>query len=332
MPTCSNCSRRNQQCDYLALQQAVQKIPRYGTALLRPRSARSLLTYLNSSNALQSVQTNPSWFSNTESDASELMYHFRSKTCSTLGLVPRSPDLWQTKVPQQAEQSSFLRQSILCISALHVYHLGPPNAEYYYLQACKHQDQASALFRQQVGEVTAENCLEVVAFCIIVAMFNMRVSLQRREAVENLQPFNVFGTLLALRSGWLLIGKTLIPQTPWPILQGYVGAVMQPQQSPLMDQSTKQALYGLELVGKRLPDVGAPNYEGLSLGLTVLRRSFMRFTTRPKGWLPIVIWPSSVPDCYFRELKMEHPVAVILSLLVCGAEQCTGIVVHGWLG
>jgi hypothetical protein len=84
------------------------------------------------------------------------------------------------------------------MAALHICHLNPPRSESCYFSAQKYQNEASSFFRKDVNVVTSENVVEVVAFCTIVAMLNMRVSMLHHKPGA---PFTVLPTLLAMRWG-----------------------------------------------------------------------------------------------------------------------------------
>lgn len=166
-------------------------------------------------------------------------------------------------------------------------------------------------------DVTAENCLEVVALCVIVAMFNMGISVHRfgDDGVEG--QGNIFGAVLALRSGWLLIRRTMSPHTPLPVLQDYFGSLVKEPQPRLLDNETREALAGLELTRRSLQSKTNPQNSCLLQALDLLRGIFIHFTTEPKGWIAIVAWPSNVSDEYLEMLRTNQEAAVVIFIYWC---------------
>ncbi|KAK4464953.1 sterol uptake control protein 2 [Cladorrhinum samala] len=89
--------------------------------------------------------------------------------------------LWQVEVPQMAFQHTFLLHQILAISAYHLAYLRPENSQQFSLRASQHQNVAIRAMRDELGNVTPENCHALFAasgflFTTVLAAFHLQNS------------------------------------------------------------------------------------------------------------------------------------------------------------
>jgi hypothetical protein len=240
----------------------------------------------------------------------ELLQHFSASTSKTLELRATDNNIWYKFVPGRAEKCLFLQRGLLSLAALHLHHLGAPNAEDLYYRACALQNEASALFRS-TEDITEENILDAFAFCTIVAVFNFYVSLHEHETPRGLGGFDPFGLLLSIRGGSKLIQGCSNTASSTGLPRDLVGQLWKEPPPPVNEQAH------LAFAGLRKLDGLLQGPSGLVQAIELLRSSFLRFGLYPKGWLHIIAWPATVPDEYLKDLKSERPEAIILFLYWC---------------
>jgi len=85
---------------------------------------------------------------------------------------------------------------------------------------------------------------------------------------------------------------------------------------PTLDADDDAALEALDDVGQWVQSID-PESCGSLRSLDILRQTVTHFSSRPKGWLHVVFWPSAVPQEYLDELKEERPAAVVIFIYWC---------------
>ncbi|KAK4164738.1 sterol uptake control protein 2 [Cladorrhinum sp. PSN259] len=91
----------------------------------------------------------------------ELLHQWSTSTFRTLIDEHASPDiqkLWQVEVPQLSFRHTFLLHQILAIAAYHLAYLRPESRQQYALRASQHQNVAIRAMRDELSNVTHENC------------------------------------------------------------------------------------------------------------------------------------------------------------------------------
>ncbi|KAK4225287.1 sterol uptake control protein 2 [Podospora fimiseda] len=96
----------------------------------------------------------------------ELLHQWSTSTFKTL-VDPEATSailrLWQVEVPQLSFKHTFLLHLILAISAYHLAYLRPENCQQYSLRASQHQNVAIRTMRDELSNVTPENCHALLA-------------------------------------------------------------------------------------------------------------------------------------------------------------------------
>lgn len=257
----------------------------------------------------------------------ELEVHFIAVTSKTLGMIQPPPerDPWQHDVPIRMQSSRFLWHGVLSITALHLSSLRPDFRDLYYQRACQHQDQALPLFRTEVKNVGVNNVLEVVAFCVIISTFNFYAakSAGSQSSPGSLQPLvprvEIFEPLIALRSGAILVRECLpVVQEHGGALSNIIGALWAVPPPPQDDLAQQDAIASLDELGTALQTSGLHANANVQ-AVALLRQCFIRFSVRPKGWLHIIFWPTSVSEEYVDALRAGDQGAVAVFLYWCAS-------------
>ncbi|KAJ5096326.1 hypothetical protein NUU61_005682 [Penicillium alfredii] len=183
-PTCSNCAKRHAECEYgsstsllwandepgrSSLASGSDSGPHSSPVLGSPNTdSLGILGRLSGDNA---ASTLPSPALNLHD--LELMMQWCNATYHTLSRNELTDPIWRNIVPDEALSHSFLMHGILALSALHLARTGPePSRRAGYLnRAVAHQNQALALFRELLGDITDANAKAMFAFASIVVVY-----------------------------------------------------------------------------------------------------------------------------------------------------------------
>ncbi|KAF2099057.1 hypothetical protein NA57DRAFT_56686 [Rhizodiscina lignyota] len=138
------------------------------------------------------------------SSNSQLMAHWTSHTSGTLAMIGTTTWIWRTEIPRYAQENPFLMHGVLSISALHIAHLQQPSYQSYSMAAQKQFDNALTLFRSSITTIDDKNCVAVLAFSLIVAIFQFKTSSSKSNGSEMDCLDEGIGAILALRSAWTL--------------------------------------------------------------------------------------------------------------------------------
>ncbi|KAL4951369.1 hypothetical protein BDW69DRAFT_39476 [Aspergillus filifer] len=110
----------------------------------------------------------------------ELMLQWVNKTYAIFTRSQQTEVVWRTYVPEEALAHPFLMHGILAFAALHIACTRPSVSPGFgesghdrdYLQiAISHQDQALALYREKLGDITTSNAKAMFAFASIIVLY-----------------------------------------------------------------------------------------------------------------------------------------------------------------
>ncbi|KAL3432494.1 hypothetical protein BDV09DRAFT_187461 [Aspergillus tetrazonus] len=179
-PVCANCARRQTDCEYdssgplrwmtdepsrsprsLSDRQTAPPSPDF--SLLRQLRSNSTNSYDSALPALNICDL-------------ELMLQWVNETYCIFTRGQQTEEIWRKHVPEQALSYPFLMHGILALSALHIACTrtmrAPVDAKSDYLHvAISHQDQALALFREQLADINISNGKAMFAFASITVLY-----------------------------------------------------------------------------------------------------------------------------------------------------------------
>ncbi|EXJ61251.1 uncharacterized protein A1O5_12043 [Cladophialophora psammophila CBS 110553] len=238
-----------------------------------------------------------------------LLSNFVSTTSTTLAWFSETRWTWEIEVPLHAENNAFLRHALLATSALHICFLQPPNRSEYHLAAWQNHREATVQFRSNVAEITQDNCIAVLAFSLLISVFQLgavRASADRtlEEALGQL-----VHALSALRGAWSLIGQ-LHPHLAQSRVSNLFLQRRHFQPTPL-DSSHQQAIERLETLNSR-SNAPLQTWVARAEAIRFLHSWFAITSGSPSTWLHLVYWPSSIPAEYMSLLKQYDPVSLVI--------------------
>ncbi|OJJ08665.1 hypothetical protein ASPVEDRAFT_66554 [Aspergillus versicolor CBS 583.65] len=181
-PVCANCARRQTECEYDS-SGPLRWMTDEPSRSPRPLSDRQQAPPSPDFSLLGQFRSTASA---NNGDASlpplnicdlELMLHWVNETHTIFTRSQQTEAIWRTHVPAEALAYPFLMHGILALSALHIACTRSPvilgdTAQRDYLQiAISHQDQALALFREQLGDINSHNGKAMFAFASITVLY-----------------------------------------------------------------------------------------------------------------------------------------------------------------
>jgi len=250
----------------------------------------------------------------------QVLHHFLTNTCFTLALRadPAKCRVWPVLMPQVAEASLCVRQSLIAISAIHLCRLGHPESKKLYQLACEYAVGSSVRFRESVANISRMNCLEVIAFSVNTAIFGFTVSLSPGRP-ESVLPFNPMETLRVMRSfGGLIENLDKVVSERDVDSMFYLEDKFQ---DPLQQDVLDKTLTDLDELEARIRETSldktarhAPTY---SAAVIALRKWAIVVSGRPWLWKQFIIWPAMAPSEYLGLLEEGYPTAVEIFVHWC---------------
>jgi Fungal specific transcription factor domain len=238
-----------------------------------------------------------------------LLSNFVTTTSTTLAWFNDTRWTWEIEVPQHAENNPFLRHALLATSALHICFLQPPNRNDYHIAAYQNYREATLLFRSSVTEITRENCIAVLAFSLLISVFQLGIVSAPADRAPEEAFVQLIQALSALRSAY-----SLIPQLHPHLGQSRVSSIFLRRRrfefKPL-DNNRRQALERLDSLNSRSNaplDVRTTRTEAICL----LRKWFSLTSGSPSTWLHFVYWPSSLSEGYISLFKQNDPISLAI--------------------
>jgi hypothetical protein len=239
----------------------------------------------------------------------QLLSSFVTRTATTLAWFSDTRWIWEIEVPLHAENNAFLRHALLATSALHICFLQPSNPNEYRLAAYRNCREATLLFRSTVPKITGENCIAVLAFSLLISVFQLGIIRPPADVTAAEASGQLIHALSALRGAWSLIGQlhSHLAQTP---VSGLFSQRRHFKFEPLDDnhQQAFERLESLNSLSSAPLEVRTPRAEAIRL----LRSWFSATSGNPSTWLHLVYWPSSLPDEYISLLKENDPISLVI--------------------
>ena len=285
-PVCTNCSRREQWCDYQLL----------GTDDYAPHHH----TQSSLASGLSFVPTMPN------SPRISAFAHFSPAIFLSLG-QHEPHGKWDPVIVQEISQKAFLQHAFLALSALLQQYDSPSKTNQDYINAYTHHIEASTVFRHAMSTSTDHNWLASLVFAMTVIVFHMRVSATQPSKDS------VAETILVLRSAAKFARSIALP---FLRAQSIVSRRLK-EKITLMDPqllgsitSLKQLIDGTEWKQDDLKSVYEQSIEALRQWIAMTRG-------HPEIWLDFVWWPVRVDSEYVNLLAQRQPVALIVFLHWC---------------
>jgi hypothetical protein len=239
------------------------------------------------------------------------MHHYSTATSLTSSLLEHTDiqQIWQQRIPLDAQAHPFLLHGILGFAALHMSQLHGSNDRDYHLIACQQHARAIEAFSVAVSNVTSENCTAIFAFSLIVAMCQF----DRSRASGPLRPSEqveiILDALSALRGSWYLIMQYR------PLMeQGSLGVLITRPRNlvkGILDPETSNVLHHLESINQSTTDTEAAKAT-YSEAIRKLYDWYSLVSPNPRTWAHVIQWALTLSSEYFMLLKQKQPMALTI--------------------
>jgi hypothetical protein len=293
-PSCSNCSRRREQCSF--------------QLSASPRSPVDSSGVINQSSELNVEDL-------------ELMHHFSTVVCLTLSENKQILHVWQCVVPKQALRHLYLMHCVLGLSALHLIHTSPQDSEVYRRAAIRHQDIAVATFRPLLVNITAENCDALWASSALTVMFGAAQYqvLPETPGVAKLSPLDGILEVCELVRGVYVVSQAAGEWITDGPLKPVLGDPWEGRGAPELASDIVDALQAVEAC------IIASSTESTSLvylsSLQVLQQTFAVMVSTDQPTL-VLVWLVLFERQFVVMLRERDPIALVMLAHY-------GVVLHG---
>ena len=217
--------------------------------------------------------------------------------------------IWQRKVPQEAQAHDFLLHGLLSFAALHLSHLHGSSGGRYRMLADQERTKALESFQVAVSNVGPENCTAIFVFSLIVTMCQFALAFSSSTLQPDEQLECMLGALRALRGSFILTTQywTLIEQGP------LYGLLSRPRASTarILNPETADVLDNLDILNQSISDTEEVRricFEAIQ----DLRQWYSLVSCSPQTWAHIVRWPATLSQEFFSLLEQRKQVALII--------------------
>ncbi|KAI9933810.1 hypothetical protein ASPWEDRAFT_311930 [Aspergillus wentii DTO 134E9] len=318
-PQCSNCARRQIECDLTHRRPS----PAFSASASTPSSATT--SFNNPPTPSPSTLTAASTSSALDIPDLELLHHYTTVTYKTLpsGASSDQHALWQSQVVQLGFHHEFLLRGILSVSALHLLYLHPDRQESLSLRASTHQSLALSSVQEALNTVDTSNCVALFAFsCIIVVLaFATPRTLDSDPSTTN-------GSINKDILDWfhMIRGCNSVVQAQWPTLStSFLAPLLHrgmrhetTASHSIPDSSKITSLHNLLLPSSTNPSVILPDAHRTACALAIhellnTHTQISLLTSRGQDFIPeIFVWPIAIPDGFLGLLRERQPQAMVI--------------------
>ncbi|KAH6673294.1 fungal Zn binuclear cluster domain-containing protein [Halenospora varia] len=191
-PPCGNCSTREIDCHFSR--------PRPLPTNSNSQSPAQVVSANEEKQITERSSADPAPSSSTRLLELELLHYYSSKTYLGFSFGSNDKELWQEVVVQEALKSEFLLKEIFALAALHKATETPESDINYVACALEYQNEASALFRNALGNITKANCFAIFAFSIMTMIFGI-VPSELTSGINNKSPLENILLLFEFQKG-----------------------------------------------------------------------------------------------------------------------------------
>ncbi|KAF2813298.1 uncharacterized protein BDZ99DRAFT_517572 [Mytilinidion resinicola] len=201
-PECHNCTKKNLTCSLLTLvpssrlssSSSPTPVPPSEAVARRvfvfhqtPENPTPTISALSSLTASfeRCFSDSPTFF---QSKGKELIHHFLTKTSTTLATHSPTQRVWQVAIPQIATAHPYLIHGIIAATSLHLseLHEEAEAKEAFANIAVRQMDLSLSNYRNQLSNITAENCNALFAFSILTIIYQFRTFRDESAALLSL--------------------------------------------------------------------------------------------------------------------------------------------------
>ncbi|KAL9477483.1 hypothetical protein ACSS6W_007324 [Trichoderma asperelloides] len=319
-PSCANCTRRGEVCDYRSL--GIDSPPDHifthnsHSAYLKRRRHSNVASRTPPPAGAAPLSTSLVPWTQSSVNA------WPVRPASPLGvyklaLNPPSEDekqLIQKQLVDQEESIEYIQHNMAAIAILLEKTTEPllPNEDSNRLElaAYQHYTIASRKFRQSVGTINDRNWFSVLVFAISVLIFHFDI---HRRAKRGFADDDFMEPILTLR-GAGLIGMEL---GPWVLKSRLINALKRRAEGerPPWDDLAEQAISSLQSINETSSPL---QNRGIYRDTLIKLQFWLRLSwCKPRIWLHFVWWPGAVDQEYLDLLTRRDQMALVILIHWC---------------
>lgn len=248
-----------------------------------------------------------------------LMNHYTRITAATL--PGASLLIWQHEIPKQAVSYPFLMHQILAVSAFHLANLEPSQRLEHLSQGFRHQYYAIGGIREEVVNVTPENCNALFAASSLLSIGAFGASTPaviERNGIRQQRDLDSILEAFGLIRG---VGSILnSPDTKAMIKDGVLGEFMQ------CDAACSGGTNLLHAVFTQLSEVehelsaslkSESARASVETAVAGLRKSIEKSSSAAPELNVIMIWPMTLDEGFMSMVRVLHPAALVILAHYC---------------
>ncbi|KAF2802871.1 uncharacterized protein BDZ99DRAFT_176557 [Mytilinidion resinicola] len=201
-PECHNCTKKNLTCSLLTLVPSSRLLSSSSPTPVTPSEAvarRIFVFHRTPESPTPTISTlssltasfehcfsdSPAFF---QSKGKELIHHFLTKTSTTLATHSPTQQVWQVAIPQIATAHPYLIHGIIAATSLHLseLHKEVEAKEAFANIAARQMDLSLSNYRNQLSNITAENCNALFTFSILTTIYQYRIFRNESAALLSL--------------------------------------------------------------------------------------------------------------------------------------------------
>ncbi|KAL4922614.1 hypothetical protein BDW62DRAFT_171386 [Aspergillus aurantiobrunneus] len=178
-PVCSNCSQRQEECEYVAEASyiwAADEAPRRRIRRRKgpPENSQEVSLADTPFQLLDRFDGNATSTSGPPLDMTQLrlLVNWQRETCQFFSRGAETRMVWESYLVDEALRTPSLMHGILAVSALHLALLEPPPEQPFWLElATAHKGQALRSLREGLASVTSDNAREMLGLSALVVAY-----------------------------------------------------------------------------------------------------------------------------------------------------------------
>ncbi|KAH0526775.1 hypothetical protein TsFJ059_010056 [Trichoderma semiorbis] len=317
-PSCANCTRRGELCDYRFLgrdspQRASSSHAAYVKRSSHSGSSSSPEAPLGPELSYMSPAAH--YQSGVDVGSIRAASHPTAESLALCLLEDDESHLIPDELVDQADASEFLEHNMAVVSTLHdksTDSLLRPDGDTTKsdLVAYQHQIAASSKFRKSVGAISDRNWFTVLVFAISVLIFHFDI---HRRAKRGLADNEFLEPIMALR-GAALLGMELGPYLMKSKLLAAARRRIEAENPP-WDDLAEQAIMNLELINETSSPLRS---RGICKDALNKLQFWLRLCkSKPRTWLHFVWWPGAIDQEYLDLLGTNDPMALVILVHWC---------------
>ncbi|PTB66785.1 hypothetical protein BBK36DRAFT_1168313 [Trichoderma citrinoviride] len=324
-PSCYNCTRRGELCDYRFLGRDATTSP----LIVSPSHAAYMerRSYTSGSSSPETPLVGlrlsvmaPVSHPQADVDATPVT----AVSCHVVDsmalcmLRDEESHLIPDELAGQTDASEYLEHNMAMISTLHSNSTtslfsNDSDRTISDLSAYQHQIAASSKFRSSVSAISDRNWFTVLVFAISVLIFHFDIH-RRTKRGSSLADDELLEPILALRGAALLgieLGPWLMKSRLLTVIRSRVAA-----ENPPWDHLAEQAVTNLQLMNDASPAMRSNR--AVYRDALEKMQFWLRLTScRPRTWLHFVWWPGALGQEYLHLLETRDSMALVILVHWC---------------